>query len=102
MDLPKVQETVDAWIRQHGGYWDKFQILARLSEELGEVASALQRVEGLRPRNREVDLGGEVGDLLFTLAAFANANGLDLDACMRKTFDKYDARDGAAWKAQDL
>ena len=101
MDLPKVQETVDAWIRQHGGYWDKFQILARLSEELGEVASALQRVEGLRPRNREVDLGGEVGDLLFTLAAFANANGLDLDACLRKTFDKYDSRDGAAWKAQD-
>jgi NTP pyrophosphatase (non-canonical NTP hydrolase) len=48
-----------------------------------------------------VDLAGEVGDLLFTLAAVANANGLDLDACLRKTFDKYDARDGAAWKAQD-
>jgi len=50
MDLSEAQEQVDAWIRQHGGCWDKFQILARLSEELGEVSAALQRIEGLRPR----------------------------------------------------
>jgi NTP pyrophosphatase (non-canonical NTP hydrolase) len=101
MDLPRAQEEVDAWIREHGGYWDKFQILARLSEELGEVSSALQRLEGLRPRKGEADLAGEVGDLLFTLAAFANVNGLDLESCLKQVFEKYDIRDGAAWKARE-
>ena len=100
MELEHVQQSVDVWIRQHGGYWDKFQILARLSEELGEVAAALQRIEGLRPRKGEVDLGSEVGDLLFTLAAFANVNGLKLDECLRQVFDKYNIRDSEDWKAQ--
>ena len=101
MDLNQAQDPVDAWIRQHGGYWDKFQILARLSEELGEVASALQRLEGLRPRKGFIDLAGAVGDLLFTLAAFANVNGLSLEDCLKQVFGKYDIRDGQAWKARN-
>ena len=86
------------WIQENGGYWDKFQILARLTEELGEVASALQRIEGLRPRKVEVDLEGEVGDLLFTLTAFANANGIVLSDSLDKVMDKYQIRDSHAWK----
>jgi NTP pyrophosphatase (non-canonical NTP hydrolase) len=101
MDLQEAQEQVDAWIRRHGGYWDKFQILARLSEELGEVSAALQRIEGLRPRQADVDLGAELGDLLFTMAAFANVNGLRLDDCLQQAFDKYEIRDSAAWKEKE-
>lgn len=90
---------VDRWIRKNaGGYWDKFQILARLTEEVGEVASALQRQEGLRPRKVEVDLEGEIGDLLFTLAAFANVNNIDLEQSLRKVMTKYDLRDVADWQ----
>jgi len=95
-----MQNNVDKWIQEHGGYWDKFQILARLSEELGEVASALQRIEGLRPRKTEVDLASEVGDLLFTLAAFANVNGIKLSESIDKVMDKYQIRDSQAWKEQ--
>lgn len=98
MRLNELQQTVDTWINEHGGYWEKFQILARLSEELGEVSSALQRLEGLRPRKTEVDLAGEVGDLLFTLAAFANVNCIQLDEALNKVLDKYQIRDSAAWK----
>ena len=98
MNLDQLQQTVDAWITEHGGYWDKFQILARLAEELGEISSATQRIEGLRPRKTEVDLAGEVGDLLFTLAAFANVNGIRLDDALNKVMDKYQIRDSAAWK----
>lgn len=98
LTLDQLQGAVDQWIKEHGGYWDKFQILARLSEELGEIASALQRLEGLRPRKTEVDLEGEVGDLLFTLAAFANVNGIQLDSALNKVLDKYQIRDSAAWK----
>lgn len=98
MELRDVQDTVDEWIRQHGGYWDKYQILARLTEELGEVAAALQRQDGLRPRKVEVDLAGEVGDLLFTLAAFANATGIDLKECFAQALKKYNVRDAHAWQ----
>ena len=98
MTLDDLQATVDDWIVEHGGYWDRFQILARLTEELGEMASALQRKEGLRPRKTDVDLGSEVGDLLFTLAAFANVNSLSLSECMGKVMEKYQIRDSRAWK----
>jgi NTP pyrophosphatase (non-canonical NTP hydrolase) len=93
-----MQGAVDAWIPDHGGYWDRFQILARLTEELGEVAGALQRTEGLRPRKTDVDLASEVGDVLFTLAAFANGNNLRLSECIEFVLDKYTARDSQAWK----
>jgi NTP pyrophosphatase (non-canonical NTP hydrolase) len=101
MTLDEMQNSVDSWILEHGGYWDKFQIMARLTEELGEMSSALQRVEGLRPRKTDVDLGSEVGDLLFTLAAFANVNELNLQACMEQVMDKYQIRDSLAWKEQN-
>ena len=98
MTLDQMQDQVDAWIQEHGGYWDRFQILARLTEELGEMAGALQRVEGLRPRETDVDLASEVGDLLFTLAAFANKTDLRLSTCIESVLEKYTARDSRAWK----
>lgn len=98
MTLSDMQTEVDDWIKAHGGYWDRFQILARLTEELGEVASALQRQEGLRPRKTQVDLAAEVGDLLFTLAAFANANNIRLADSFQSVIHKYTLRDGDAWK----
>jgi len=98
MTLDQIQDQVDAWIREHGGYWNRFQLMARLTEETGEIASALQRQEGLRPRKENVDLGGEVGDLLFTLAAFANVNGLKLSDCPGRVLEKYQIRDSRAWK----
>ena len=98
MNLTQLQTTVDQWIRRNGGYWDQFQILARLTEELGEIASALQRREGLRPRHVDVDLESEVGDLLFTLAAFANVTRIDLNHSIEKTFVKYDVRDAQDWQ----
>ena len=98
MNLGEMQAAVDAWIKTHGGgYWGKFEILARMTEELGEVASALQRSEGLRPRKTEIDLAGEVGDLLFTIAAFANVHGIRLDQAMEQTMLKYTRRDAQAW-----
>lgn len=98
MELSELQNEVDEWLREIGGYWDRFQILARLTEELGEVSAALQRQEGLRPRRVETDLEGEVGDLLFTVAAFANVMNLDLQQSFRRTMQKYRARDGQAWQ----
>jgi NTP pyrophosphatase (non-canonical NTP hydrolase) len=98
VELKELQQTVDDWILGIGGYWDKFQILARLTEELGEVSGALQRQEGLRPREVEIDLEDEVGDLLFTVAAFANVMNIDLEQSVAHVMQKYKIRDAQAWK----
>ena len=42
VNLNQLQTEVDRWIVDSGGYWNKFQILAHLTEELGEVSAALQ------------------------------------------------------------
>lgn len=99
--LDELQEQVDTWSRTHDDYWSEFQILARMAEELGEVSGALQRQAGLRPRKSTVDLSDEVGDLLFTLAAFANKTGINLTESIAGVFEKYNQRDAAAWKAHN-
>jgi hypothetical protein len=38
VQLSDLQITVDQWIRRNDDYWDQFQILARLTEEVGEIA----------------------------------------------------------------
>jgi NTP pyrophosphatase (non-canonical NTP hydrolase) len=99
MELGELQKAVDQWVNDHGGYWSGFQLLARMVEELGEISGAYQRIEGLRPHKQEVDLPCELGDLLFTLAAFANVNKVDLASAVDSAFSKYNKRDSAAWKS---
>jgi len=98
--LKDCQQQVEAWIQAHGGYWEDWALLARMMEELGEVAGAWQRQKGLRPRQVEVDLAGELGDLLFILCAFANRLEVDLEEAFRRTLAKYEARDSEAWKGR--
>ena len=50
MNFETLQEVVDQWIRGHGRYRDKFEILARLTEDLGENVNGLRlgdRVNGV-------------------------------------------------------
>lgn len=100
MTLRQMQKKVDDAVASFGGYWGPFEMLARLTEELGEIASDLQRNHGLRPRKSVTDIEEEVGDLLFTLGAFANIHKLDLEAAFSRVLDKYAERDLRAWKAK--
>ncbi len=100
MTLVGMQKSVDVAVASFGGYWGPFEMLARMTEELGEIASDLQREHGLRPRKTHTDVEEEVGDLLFTLAAFANIHNMDLQNAFERVVAKYHERDGRAWKAQ--
>ena len=33
-----LQQSIDQWIADNGGYWDEMSLLARLTEEVGELA----------------------------------------------------------------
>lgn len=97
MQLVEAQNVVDAWIKAHGDYWNEFVILARLIEELGEISKALQILRNYRSKwnidPKETDLEGELGDLFFTLCAFANKSGINLEKAFNIAIKKYNLRD---------
>jgi len=97
MNFETLQEVVDQWIRGHGRYQGRFEILARLTGDLGEVASTLQHAEDLRSGRNNPDLADEIGDLLFTLAAFAIVNGLRLGDCVTGVMEKHQTSASREW-----
>ncbi len=44
--MNEFQRRVDELIEEFGGYWEPFQMLAALVEEVGELADELLKVEG--------------------------------------------------------
>jgi NTP pyrophosphatase (non-canonical NTP hydrolase) len=97
VNFDTLQNIVDQWIKGHGQYWEKFEILARLTEDLGEISTTLQHAAGLRAGRDELNLADEIGDLLFTLAAFANVNGLRLGDCIDGVLEKYQTSESTEW-----
>lgn len=101
MDLKEAQARVDAWISQfEEGYWPPLHNLARLVEEVGELARELNHRYGSKPKRAEEpgqDLAMELADVLFVLLVMANEQGIDLDEALRKVLEKYRVRDGGRW-----
>lgn len=105
LTLKEAQEMVDAWIgRFEEGYFPPLLLLARLTEELGEVARVLAHRHGKRPKpgEEEGDLAMELADLLFVLLSLANREGIDLEEAFLKAMEKYQKRDGARWTPKEL
>ena len=103
MELEELQKIVDEFINEIGGYWDDSVILARLIEELGEVAHVLQHLKGFRPpKDATIDLDAELelemGDLLFVLISLANKRNISLEEALLKVIEKYKRRDLPKWK----
>jgi len=102
LTIAEAQAAVDAWIRAHGGYWEPLASLARLTEEVGEVARELNHVYGpkrKKPTESERALADEMGDLLYIVIAVANTVGVDLDAALRATLAKITVRDAERFTA---
>jgi len=96
--LPELQAVVDAWIRAKGRYWTPLSQYARLAEELGELGRELNHRFGDKPRAPKDGVGSiaeELGDVLFVVIALANSLDIDLDATLRGTLRKYEARPAA-------
>ena len=96
----EAQEEVDAWISSfREGYFPPLLMLARLAEELGELARVLAHRHGKTPKPGEAE--GDLGDLLFVLISLANREGVDLEAAFRRVMAKYRARDRSRWTPKD-
>ncbi len=101
MELKEAQRRVDEWISQfEEGYWPPLVNLARLTEEVGELARELNHRYGEKPKKSgepEQDLALELADVLFVLLVMANEQGIDLDNALLRTLEKYRSRDGDRW-----
>jgi NTP pyrophosphatase (non-canonical NTP hydrolase) len=99
--LAEAQHAVDAWVGQfREGYWPPLSNLARLVEEVGEVARELNHRYGHKPKKAEEpeqDLALELADVLFVLLALANEQKIDMDDAFRRVLEKYRVRDGHRW-----
>lgn len=101
MRLREAQAAVDAWIsRFEEGYWPPLTNLARLTEEVGELAREMNHRFGHKTKREdepEQDLAMELGDVLFVLLVIANEQGIDLEETLEKVLAKYRTRDGERW-----
>ncbi|MEA2092598.1 MAG: MazG nucleotide pyrophosphohydrolase domain-containing protein [Patescibacteria group bacterium] len=63
-------------------YWSPYEILARLTEETGELAREVNHLYGTKKKKsneEEKNLGQELTDVIFTVVCMANSQGIDLN-----------------------
>jgi NTP pyrophosphatase (non-canonical NTP hydrolase) len=102
MTFAPLQKEVDDYIAQYThGYFPPLSMLARLTEELGELARAISHKEGFKkpkPGEGMESVEEELCDLLFVAFCLANQQQIDLDAAFEKAMAKYRKRDAKRWK----
>ena len=95
--LRQFQTDVDAWIRAvGGGYWSPHANLARIAEEVGELARLINHLYGPKPKKASEaaqELGEEMADILFAIICMANREGIDLGDSLQQVIDKVWVRD---------
>ena len=105
MSFKDAQQLVDAWIsRFEEGYFHPLTNMARLSEEVGELAREVNHRFGQKTRKAseaEGDLGMEMADILFVLICMANREGIDLQAAFDRMMAKVESRDEHRWTKKD-
>ena len=96
-----MQRRVDLWVAQfQEGYFDPLTNMARLAEEVGELAREVNHRFGQKTKKTsepDGDLAMEMADILFVLCCMANREGIDLSAAFERMMSKVDARDRDRW-----
>ena len=99
--LVEAQHRVDEWISQfEEGYWPPLANLARLVEEVGELARLVNHRFGTKPKKpaeSEQELAEELADVLFVILCMANEQRIDLEQAFDGVMEKYHNRDGERW-----
>lgn len=95
--MDSLQKRIDDYYKKEGWeYWNQHQILARLTEEMGELAREINHQYGPKKKKTgEVDnsIQDEIGDILYTLACLCNQEGLSLEVALKKSIEKVETRD---------
>jgi NTP pyrophosphatase (non-canonical NTP hydrolase) len=99
--MNEMQKAVDEYIGQFKeGYFSPLAMLARMTEELGELSREVNHRFGEKPKKSselEQSIEEELGDLLFVIICFANSLHIDLDDALKIVMDKFNSRDKDRW-----
>jgi len=95
--LRQFQSDVDEWIQAvGGGYWSPHANLARIAEEVGELARLINHLYGPKPKKASEatqELGEEMADILFAIICMANREGINLGDSLQEVIEKVWRRD---------
>ncbi|HEY4320697.1 MAG TPA: nucleotide pyrophosphohydrolase [Gemmatimonadales bacterium] len=101
MSLAEAQHRVDSWISQfEEGYFHPLTNMARLSEEVGELAREINHRYGQKTKKSSEPDGNmamEMADILFVLICMANREGIDLQVAFDAMMAKVEQRDANRW-----
>lgn len=99
--LKDIQMEVDNYIGQYKeGYFSPLALLARMTEELGELAREVNHYYGEKPKKsseEERTMEQELGDMFFVLICFANSLNINLEEAFDLVMEKFNTRDKDRW-----
>lgn len=99
--IAEIQKQVDDYIQQfEEGYFSPLSLMARLSEESGELAREINDKYGEKPKKdteEEGSIAEELGDLLFVITCISNSLQIDLNEAYKQTMEKFATRDKNRW-----
>ena len=100
--MTTLQKQVDEWVQQYKiGYFKPLEILARLTEESGELAREINHRFGPKKKKETEDtaeIEEEIADIIFTLVCLSNSLDLDMDRGFKRVMDKCYGRDKDRWE----
>ena len=101
MSFREAQQDVDRWVDQFvEGYFPPLVNVARLAEEVGELAREVNHQFGPKKKKAEEAPGSiamELADILFVVVCIANSQQIDLDDAFAQMMAKVTSRDAERW-----
>ena len=92
-----MQQEVDDYIQQFKtGYFSPLGQMARLTEEVGELAREVNHYYGEKPKKeteKPKTVEEELGDVLVVTIIMANSLGIDLTETFNRNMAKFNQRD---------
>lgn len=99
--MEALQKEVDDYISQFKeGYFSPLAMMARLTEELGELAREINHHYGEKQKKEteaSKPIEEELGDLFFVLITLANSLNIDMDTALKGVLNKFNTRDKDRW-----
>jgi len=97
----EIQSRVDTYITQFKeGYFSPLGQMARLTEEIGELAREVNHAYGEKTKKSSEEMKSiteELGDVLFVLTTFSNSLDIDLTEAFETAMTKIETRDKNRW-----
>jgi NTP pyrophosphatase (non-canonical NTP hydrolase) len=99
--MNEMQMEVDQYISQFKeGYFSPLVMIARLTEELGELAREINHYYGEKQKKsseKERTVEEELGDLQFVIICLANSMNINLQQAHDRVLYKFNTRDKDRW-----